>query len=173
MSTNITLTEKIADAIKENERNLAQCDTEIAVINARKACIEDTLLTLNVLLNDAKRSENVPTATDEKPSKPVKKRKSAADTSSVGKTATPSTTAAAQMPEAVNDPSSDSAAHVTMKEIAEKAHTTTSVIAGICNDLGFNDEISKNGYRLTDLQVDAVMTRFNESGTIYSVSPND
>lgn len=166
MGTNTTLTEKIADAIKENERNLAQCDTEIAVINARKACIEDTLLTLNVLLNDAKRSENVPTVTDNKPSKPAKKKKPANNDTSADKTVAPTS-------ETTNAPSSDNVAYVTMKAIAEKLHTTTSDIAGICNDLGFNDEISKNNYRLTDAQVDAVVTRFKENGKIYNMCPND
>lgn len=166
MDTNTTLAEKIADAIKENERNLAQCDTEIAVINARKACIEDTLLTLNGLLNDAKRSETVPTVTDDKPPKPAKKKKPANNDTSADKTVAPTS-------ETTNAPSSDNAAYVTMKAIAEKLHTTTSVIAGICNDLGFNDEISKNNYRLTDAQVDAVVTRFKESGTIYNVYSND
>lgn len=166
MDTNTTLAEKIADAIKENERNLAQCDTEIAVINARKACIEDTLLTLNVLLNDAKRSENVPTVTEDKPSKPVKKKKPANNDTSADKTDAPTS-------KTTNAPPSDNAAYVTMKAIAEKLHTTTSNVAGICNDLGFNDEISKNNYRLTDAQVDAVVTRFKENGTIYNVYSND
>lgn len=151
----VSLVDKITRSIEENEESLTQCKTEIAAQNARKVCLENTISTLRMLLAEAKKNETaLPAVEDDKPEKPVKKKKPQTNSkpeSKVSNEGTETVTAAAPI------------IGTAMKEIAVELGTTTNIIASICTKLGFNEEMSKNNYLLTNEQVDAVKAEFGNA----------
>lgn len=149
----VSLVDKITRSIEENEESLTHCKTEIAAQNARKVCLENTIITLRMLLADAKKNEMASPAVEEtKPEKPVKKKKPQTSSKPEHKASSEETKTAIpeQCKPAVGTP---------MKEVAATLNTTTSIVASICTELGFNEEMSKNNYLLTNEQVDAVKTK--------------
>lgn len=153
----VSLVDKITRSIEENEESLTQCKTEIAAQNARKVCLENTISTLRMLLAEAKKNETaLPAVEDDKPEKPVKKKKPQASSKPEPKTSNEETKTA--VPE-----QSKPAVGTPMKDVAVELGTTTNIIASICTKLGFNEEMSKNNYLLTNEQVDAVKAEFGNA----------
>ena len=158
----MTLNEKITEKITSYEKELTDCETSIKVIQAREDCLVKTIEMLRELLNTAQKTENTQiTATDKPPSKPVRKKKASAagsvcyytnsaDEKITAETTLPASTAA----ESVS---------ISMKEMAEKLHTTTSAIASVCTELGFNDEMVKNNYHLSEVQAAAITAKLNKA----------
>lgn len=154
----VSLADKIARSIEENEESLNHCMTEIAAQNARKVCLENTISTLRMLLAEAKKNETaLPAIEEDKPEKPVKKKKPQTNSKPESKANNEATTAVPEQPKpAVGTP---------MKEVATALNTTTSIVASICTELGFNEEMSKNNYLLTNEQVEAVKAKVHSIQT--------
>lgn len=151
----VSLVDKITRSIEENEESLTQCKTEIAAQNARKVCLENTISTLRMLLAEAKKNETaLPAVEEDKPEKPVKKKKPQASSKPESKVSNEGTETVATAAPIIG---------TAMKEIAVELGTTTNIIASICTKLGFNEEMSKNNYLLTNEQVDAVKAEFGNA----------
>ena len=157
---NTDLSANIEQYIKDCEDELIQYDISIAVMNARKSCIENTIHTLRELLRKSQYCKTE--LEDNKPVKTAKKKKP-----------TESKAAVSSEPEAETDSKSvDSASDtarpidgISMKEVAAILGTSTNTIANICNRLSFNEVMEKNGYLLTNEQVEAIREVFQATIT--------
>ena len=140
----MTLTEKITKELASYEKELIECETTIKITAARKDCLKDTIEMLHELLEKAQNEPSQPVVEENKPVKTTRKKKTQAENTE--------TLAENESP----------ANGLSMKDLAEKLNTSVPNIANICNSLGFNDEMAKNNYLLTEEQAIAVENKFVE-----------
>ena len=137
----MTITNQIEREIKFCETELAELKVTIAVAEAqRRSCIEK-LDMLNNLLASAQNETSEQIKDDIKTAKLPRKKKTPADTTNIGNNTVTNTD-----PEAI----------FTMKDIAHDLNVDTNTIAKTCTELGYNNEMIKNNYKLTREQMIAI-----------------
>jgi len=138
----MTLIEKITKEFETCKKEIAACETEIAIMNARKDCLKDKKEMLEELLENAKNEVFDAPQAETKLPKSTRKKKTVDNTeTSVAEGTKPT---------------------VSMKALAEEFGVTTTSIAKICTELGYNEDMAKNNNLLTMEQAESVRRRIIE-----------
>ncbi len=136
----MTLIEEITREIRLCNNELDELKMTIAIAKTQLKACEEKRDMLTMLLDSAQREAAKPAASEKKPLPPHKRKtsKAAADNK--------------------NDASADTdpEAIFSMKDVAHELDVETNTVAKICTELGYNDEMIKNNYKLTAKQMTAV-----------------
>ena len=145
--------------IEELEKEIAACNIELQKCNAillqleeRRTCYTEKKEMLEKLLKTASNEQEKTvkpksrTASIEKvePQRKADQRKNQPESSD-------------------EEPISEIIDGITMKNLAESMKTTTTTIANLCNNLGFDLKMQDNKYLLTKEQAEKVKTAFEDT----------
>lgn len=144
----MTLIEKITKEITGCEKEIAENNTKIKVLETERNCLKNQLEMLMELLEKARNETSEPITTETKPAKPVRKKKA------------PETTVS------TSTETTDNNATISMTTLSKELGVGSNVIAQTCTDLGYNEEMMKNNYLLTTEQAENVKHAIcNANGT--------
>ena len=144
----MTLIEKIMNEIDICDDNIAKCEMSMKITETELNCLKSRREILNDLLVEAQNENTDVPVPEQKQAKPARKKKPASE-SVIDTIKTP------------DKPAPSAQATISMKSLSEELNVSTSAIAQVCNQLGYNDEMITNNYHLTPEQATGIRNAFS------------